>query len=149
MLNPSVEPKARRESAQARRDSEGRQRRKTAGSGRRSSGGDRDDSTRAKAAANAVGGGGLASTTRSASASSTSVSAQEARDQRRSIGLMVGPCFLRYSSLWENCSVTEEDSQCHHRLRLHIISRLGQHIVLLPLLGRKAINGGVSAGPYW
>lgn len=99
MLNPSVEPKARRESAQARRDSEGRQRRRSAGSGRRSSGGDRDDSARAKAAANASGVGGLAGITRSASVSSTTVSAQEVRDQRRSIGLMVGACFLRCSTV--------------------------------------------------
>lgn len=93
MLNPSVEPKARRESAQARRDSEGRQRRDSAG--RRSSGGrssSGDIAARAQAAARALGGAPAAPA--GSISAGTSAAAEEARNQRRSKGLKVRPSSL-------------------------------------------------------
>eukprot|EP00752_Nemacystus_decipiens_P005981 g5402.t1 len=84
MLNPSVEPRSRRESAQARRDSEGKARRNSARANSHDnnqlpSSGEREK--RASAAGNsslllAQGGD-----------STTSAAAIEARNQRRSIGL--------------------------------------------------------------
>lgn len=81
MLNPSVEPTSRRESAQARRDSEGKARRNSAransqGSSQLPSAGGRE---RGSSVLLAQGGD-----------STTSAAALEARNQRRSIGIKVG-----------------------------------------------------------
>lgn len=86
MLNPSVEPTSRRESAQARRDSKGRARRDSAranpqgnnqlpSAGRREKRGSAGDSSSVLLA--------------QANDSITSAAALEARNQRRSIGLKV------------------------------------------------------------
>lgn len=77
MLNPSVEPAARRDSVRERRDSEGKARRNSAGRP-----GSRGSTTRSSAGA---GRGGSVVLTES-----TSAAALEARNQRRSIGLKVG-----------------------------------------------------------
>lgn len=85
MLNPSVEPTSRRESAQARRDSEGKARRNSAransqGNNQLLSAGGREK--RGSAAENS-------SVSLQGGESITSAAALEARNQRRSIGLKV------------------------------------------------------------
>ncbi len=77
MLNPSVEPAARRDSARQRRDSEGKARRNSAGRP-----GSRGNTTRSSA-------GGAGRSGSVVSTESTSTAALEARNQRRSIGLKV------------------------------------------------------------
>lgn len=76
MLNPSVEPRARRESAQGRRDSEGNAMGSAAGRG---SFRNADHEPHREVSFASLDGG----------ESTTSAAAQEARNQRRSIGLKV------------------------------------------------------------
>ncbi|CAB1104249.1 unnamed protein product [Ectocarpus sp. CCAP 1310/34] len=81
MINPSVEPASRRESAQERRDSEGRARRASARassreSHKRPSAGGRDSASKSESLLLPQGGD-----------STTSAAALQARNQRRSIGL--------------------------------------------------------------
>lgn len=83
MINPSVEPASRRESAQERRDSEGRARRASARassreSHKRPSAVGRDSASKGGSLVLPQGGD-----------STTSAAALQARNQRRSIGLKV------------------------------------------------------------
>ena len=115
MLNPSVEPTSRRESAQARRDSEGKARR---------------DSARAKSQGNiqlsSAGGGEKRGSAAGSSVllaqggdSTTSAAALEARNQRRSIGLKV--CMTGHHNVvrgvvwpfWRGCLVCRGNRLSH------------------------------------
>lgn len=86
MLNPYVEPAARRESAQERRDSEGKERRNSARANSRENkkrlSVGRSGSIDAGISSSVLAGQGAASTTSTAAV-------LEARNQRRSIGLKV------------------------------------------------------------
>lgn len=96
MVNPSVEPKARRESEEARRDSKGRQRRDSAR--RRSSSGKTngdDVAAHAQTAARAL--GGTEATPGGSISAASSVAAEEARIQRRSKGLKVRLSVLPFA----------------------------------------------------
>ena len=79
MLNPSVEPASRRESARERRDSEGKERRNSASRPK-----SRGSTTRSS-----VGGGERSGSVVLAGEPTTKAAALEARNQRRSIGLKV------------------------------------------------------------
>lgn len=85
MLNPSVEPTARRESAQARRDSEGKARRSSA---RANSQGNKQLPTAGGHKRGSASEDSLVLLAQGAD-STSSAAAVEARNQRRSIGIKV------------------------------------------------------------
>lgn len=88
MLNPSVEPTARRESTRERRDSEGKARRDSA------SANPRENKQRPSVGGRDSVDAGISGSVLAAKGADSTTSAAEARNQRRSIGLQVRGVIL-------------------------------------------------------
>lgn len=134
MLNPSVEPTARRESTRERRDSEGKARRASASANSREN--KRQSSVGGRDSVDA----GISGSVLAEKGADSTASAAEARNQRRSIGLQVrnyiaglsmyviaknGKSSLDYSTGWPSCLICTSMYCC----TATYVQQSAQHVV--------------------